>query len=36
MEDSMAWLKDGIAALGLMAFVVWSFTVAQVAGAAFS
>ena len=32
----MAWFMDGVAALGLMAFVVWSFAAAQVAGAALS
>lgn len=31
----MAWIRDGLAAVGLMAFVIWSFAAAQVAGAAF-
>ncbi len=30
----MAWLKDAVAAAGLLAFILWAFTAAQVAAAA--
>lgn len=30
----MVWIKDGVAAVGLFAFILWSFTAAHVAGAA--
>jgi hypothetical protein len=31
----MVWMKDGVAAVGLVAFILWSFTAAHVAAAAF-
>jgi hypothetical protein len=30
----MMWLKDAIAGFGLLAFILWAFTAAQVAAAA--
>jgi hypothetical protein len=31
MEWNMVWLRDGLASLGLMSFIVWSFAAAQLA-----
>jgi len=30
----MVWMKDGLAAVGLFAFILWSFAAAHVASAA--
>jgi hypothetical protein len=33
-EETMVWMKDGLAAVGLFVFILWSFAAAHVASAA--